>query len=263
MPVETTYAVKPGDTLSKIASKFGLQLSELLEANQQITNPDLIMIGQVIKIPTGAPVTPTVPTPVTTPVTGLAVTFDGIHPAPGTISTNRAAYSHPPLTNAPGARSRAILDQVINQFAVGRNPRHLPGHGNTYCNIFVWDVTRALGAEIPHWLTPLGDIAVPASAGAREVTINGGVDWMKRFGLTAHGWRASTAEEAQSFANKGKVAVVMWKNPTGGHGHTAIVRPGEITSRGPATAQAGAINFNMGHMKDGFGSIAGKYYVHD
>jgi murein DD-endopeptidase MepM/ murein hydrolase activator NlpD len=258
MPVQTTHEVKPGDTLSKIAAKYGLGLPALLAANQQISNPDLIMIGQLIKIPTATTTTTT-----TTPVTVATGTYDGDHPAPGTISTNRASLIYPPLTNAPGARSKNVLDQLINQFAVGNNPRYLPGGGYTYCNIFLWDVTRALGAEIPHWVNAAGKIATPHSSGAYEVNINGGVDWMKDYGVPAHGWRASTADEAQDYANAGKVAVVMWKNPTGHHGHTAVIRPGEIDSKGPATAQAGSINFNMGHMKDGFGNIVGQYYVHD
>lgn len=50
-PDYTTYTVKTGDTMSGIAAKFGISLSELLKANPQIKNPDLIYTGQVIKIP--------------------------------------------------------------------------------------------------------------------------------------------------------------------------------------------------------------------
>jgi hypothetical protein len=87
---------------------------------------------------------------------------------------------------------------------------------------------------------------------------------MLRYGVARHGFALATAPQAQDAANRGEVAVVMWKNPTSGHhGHTAIVRPGTITNRGPATAQAGSTNFNHGHMKDGFGSITGfKYVIH-
>jgi LysM repeat protein len=45
------YTVKKGDTLSSIAKKYGLTLQQLLEANPQIKNPNLIKVGQVIKIP--------------------------------------------------------------------------------------------------------------------------------------------------------------------------------------------------------------------
>jgi spore coat assembly protein SafA len=46
-----TYIVQPGDTLSGIAEKFGVSLSDLERANPQIPNPDLIFPGEVIHIP--------------------------------------------------------------------------------------------------------------------------------------------------------------------------------------------------------------------
>jgi spore coat assembly protein SafA len=46
-----TYIVQPGDTLSDIAERFGVSLSDLENANPQITNPDLIFPGEVVYIP--------------------------------------------------------------------------------------------------------------------------------------------------------------------------------------------------------------------
>ncbi|AEV69732.1 SafA/ExsA family spore coat assembly protein [Acetivibrio clariflavus] len=46
-----TYIVKPGDTMWKIASKFQVGTSEIIAANPQIKNPDLIYPGQKITIP--------------------------------------------------------------------------------------------------------------------------------------------------------------------------------------------------------------------
>jgi len=48
------YVVAPGDTLSDIAGRSGVTLGALEAANPQITNPDLIVPGQVIRIPTNA-----------------------------------------------------------------------------------------------------------------------------------------------------------------------------------------------------------------
>jgi LysM repeat protein len=47
----TTYTVVKGDTLSAIAKKYGITLQELLKANPQIKNQNLIKVGQVINIP--------------------------------------------------------------------------------------------------------------------------------------------------------------------------------------------------------------------
>lgn len=49
-----TYTVKPGDTLSKIASRNGVTLSQLLQANPQINDPNKIKVGDVINTPDGA-----------------------------------------------------------------------------------------------------------------------------------------------------------------------------------------------------------------
>ena len=47
---ETTYTVQSGDTLSDIASKYGTTYQRLAEYND-ISNPNIIKIGQIIKIP--------------------------------------------------------------------------------------------------------------------------------------------------------------------------------------------------------------------
>ena len=55
-PSSQVYVIKAGDTLSKIAKRFGLTLEELLAANKDtITNPDKIAIGDEIVIPSTAP----------------------------------------------------------------------------------------------------------------------------------------------------------------------------------------------------------------
>lgn len=49
----TKYSVKRGDTLSEIAEKHDIKLSQLLKVNPQIKRPEQISIGQVIQIPKG------------------------------------------------------------------------------------------------------------------------------------------------------------------------------------------------------------------
>jgi nucleoid-associated protein YgaU len=54
-PKETTYTVKPGDTLSKISKQFYGEANKyirIFEANRdQLNDPNLIKVGQVLKIP--------------------------------------------------------------------------------------------------------------------------------------------------------------------------------------------------------------------
>lgn len=54
-PSQQVYVIKSGDTLSKVATDFGLTLEELLAANPTIENPDRIAIGDEIVIPARAP----------------------------------------------------------------------------------------------------------------------------------------------------------------------------------------------------------------
>nr|WP_245998242.1 LysM domain-containing protein [Siminovitchia terrae] len=56
-PVSNTHIVKPGDTLSAIAKKYKTTVAELVKING-IKNPDLIQVGQKIKLSGSAPVSP-------------------------------------------------------------------------------------------------------------------------------------------------------------------------------------------------------------
>ncbi|WP_018931652.1 SafA/ExsA family spore coat assembly protein [Gracilibacillus lacisalsi] len=47
-----THIVQPGESLWKISKKHQIGLSEIIEANQQIENPDLIYPNQKVTIPT-------------------------------------------------------------------------------------------------------------------------------------------------------------------------------------------------------------------
>jgi nucleoid-associated protein YgaU len=55
-PTPLTYTIVRGDTLTKIAKKFGVTVEQILAANPQIKNANNINVGDVIVIPTGAAV---------------------------------------------------------------------------------------------------------------------------------------------------------------------------------------------------------------
>jgi LysM domain len=50
-PTPTVYVVKAGDSLGKIANKFGLTIDQVMAANPEIKNPNKISVGQEIVIP--------------------------------------------------------------------------------------------------------------------------------------------------------------------------------------------------------------------
>jgi len=157
---------------------------------------------------------------------------------------------------------RERYDQVLDQFNVEENPRYKPGK-DTYCNIFVTDATRAMGAEIPHWVMP-GDGAPvpPGTKGAEELDANKTARWLESHG-PSHGWRLVPAEQAQAHANDGRPAVVVLDNGTK-IGHVAMVRPGEFaTNSGCAIANVGASNKAHSQVADRFGTTSVKYWIHD
>lgn len=176
-----------------------------------------------------------------------------------------------PINNSPGSRSTEQLAAIIRACNVATAARYQPnqqGKNETYCNIFVWDVTRALGAEIPHWVLK-SDLATPAEpdltySNAAETTSNMVFDWLTTHG-TQHGWQPATALKALDYANSGRPAVAVWKNP-GGAGHIAVVRPGTFDpEKGVPIAQAGAVNFDHLFLADGFGHASEYvlYFVHE
>ncbi len=74
-PSHCTYTIVPGDVLSLIAQRHGVYMKDLMYANN-IVNPNLIYVGQVLKLPhcSEPPVAiPIQPTPVAIPVTPTPV----------------------------------------------------------------------------------------------------------------------------------------------------------------------------------------------
>jgi len=55
-PTAQAYVVQPGDTMSKIAAKFGIPLADLIAANKdQVPNPNKIAVGDSVIIPAPLP----------------------------------------------------------------------------------------------------------------------------------------------------------------------------------------------------------------
>jgi LysM repeat protein len=59
--VEGQHTVVPGDTLSRLALRYGVSIALLLEANPAIADPDVIRVGQLLDIPVVETVTIQVP----------------------------------------------------------------------------------------------------------------------------------------------------------------------------------------------------------
>lgn len=168
----------------------------------------------------------------------------------------------PTYTNAAGSRSADAYNRAIDQFNVKTNGRYTPfkrNRGDTYCNIFAWDVSIAMGAEIAHWVGADGKTPRDNNTGRRELNAGGTLNWLKKYGED-FGWRTVTsAKEAQSRANEGY--------PTVGasDGHIIVVRPETkswtfSSKQGPVIAQAGSSNFSYGRVRN---YTKYTYFTHD
>jgi len=165
-----------------------------------------------------------------------------------------------PLKSTLDDRSPFLYQDILNQFGVETNPRYQKnqqGNNDTYCNIYVWDVTRAMNAEIPHWIDEQGNTT--AVHQGQELSANMMIKWLEQYG-SQHGWRIVGGEEAQALANLGQPVVATTK---GFPGHISMVRPGQYSAdEGPDLAQAGGKNFNSGRAIDAFGDDPVVYYAH-
>ncbi len=178
---------------------------------------------------------------------------------------------NPFIRSNTATRNAGLYRKVINQFNVETNPRYAvnkKGRNDTYCNIFIWDVTSAMGAEIPHYVDPVTrePMYYPSTKGARELTANATYDWLATKG-EKYGWKEVTAEQAQLLANQGKPVVTAKKNNSG-KGHVQVVCPSADgkydPQRGVTIAQAGSKLTNYATMASLYGTSSPqfKYYAH-
>jgi LysM repeat protein len=89
---ETIYTVKSGDSLSEIAAKYGTTYQNLAKYNN-ISNPNLIKVGQQIKIPSDKVTTTTTTSPNKVYVVKRGDTLSSIATKYGTTYQELAKYN--------------------------------------------------------------------------------------------------------------------------------------------------------------------------
>ena len=175
----------------------------------------------------------------------------------------------PAIVSDRNNRSPQLYRAVIDQLNVETAERYRPGrNGFTWCNIFVWDATRAMGAEIPFFIDPAtgAPMQYPNTRGAQQQTAWRMEVWLENHGA-AHGWREVGSEEAQRHANSGRPAMTT----AGRLEHVQMVVPsasgGYDPVRGVAIAQAGRIVSNYMYITGIYSPNAMRnyvrYWVHD
>jgi len=134
------YTVRSGDNLSKIARSLGLDVRDLIAANPQLSNPNLIQPGQSINVPSG-------------PASQAARTAAGnVLAAAPTIQQAAAGGFTPQVA----AQATPQITPIVN--ALPSRPVLGPG-GNVLGQAFPRDQAT---------LTPQGVVSARASAGHRQ-----------------------------------------------------------------------------------------------
>jgi hypothetical protein len=177
--------------------------------------------------------------------------YDGTTPAEELAVRDVWRAIQPPVTSKEGGRSPKLYEQVINQFAVGHNARYEPdGPDKPRAHIFVWDVSRAMHAEIPHMV------------GARELSLIQTLDWLRYEG-SQRGWVKVMPETAVEGANEGKLVVITPKVGVTKVALMAVVRPGGLSANGhPRVAAAAKMRGNDLSPQEAFGVFAFEYFMH-
>ena len=172
---------------------------------------------------------------------------DGSSPLPECVGRETWRALKAPFTSREGKRSKALFEQVVNQFAIGNNDRYdEDAPGKPRGHIYVWDVSRAMGCEVPHF------------TGARELSLAQTIDWLKHEG-PMRGWVKVAETDVFDIAERGQLVVVIPKEMR--VRHMAIVMPQEPAGRPLVTGAGLVVGVNL-DVQDLFGVTAIDCYYH-
>ncbi len=150
----------------------------------------------------------------------------------------------PPPPRTPEALISAVDAEDVEHNELYRQGRLQPG--TTWCNLFVTNVTKRLGCEVPFVLVNKQGIHL------RE---------------EANKWRSTDAVTARLLANRGYPVLAIWEGLNDAHGHIAVLLPSSTLPTNKqsqvAIAQSGATNFARGRLANGFDSLPVLFFAHD
>ena len=156
----------------------------------------------------------------------------------------------PPATSLPGKRSKAIYESVLNQFGLLTNPRYdddAPGKPRGH--IYVWDVSKAMGCEIPHFV------------GAKELTLAQTCDWLRHEG-PMRGWKRVSDSDIIDRANEGHLVVALPREAR--TKWIAVVRPQDYPADNSPRLSGVCLKRAEGaHPREMFGAKAVDCFFHD
>lgn len=144
-------------------------------------------------------------------VSNVAMSFDGKN-VPRVLQGRDVWIAvQAPLQCREGKRSVETYEMLIKQFGVTVNPRYSDdAPGKVRGHIFVWDVSRAMNCEIPHFV------------GAKELTLAQTCDWLRHEG-PMRGWKRVSGADIFEAANSGRLVIALPRETR--TKHIAVVLP--------------------------------------
>ncbi len=173
--------------------------------------------------------------------------FDGVTAPEHLTGRDTWKALQAPVQSKAGKREKSLYEQVLKQFAVGSNPRYEPdGTDRDRSHIFLWDVSLAMGCEIPHF------------AGAREHNLSQTTDWV-RHEAPMRGWRRVSSTDIYDVAASGQLVVAVPKDPR--LKGLAVVHP-QKKAFVPVVVSAGVKRGWGVALRDAIGVVACEFFTH-
>ncbi len=180
--------------------------------------------------------------------TSISQKFDGKTVPPPLQGRDLWKAVQAPLQSRAGRRVRDLYEMVVKQFGVTVNPRYADdAPGKTRGHIFVWDVSRAMNCEIPHFVGP------------KELSLVQTCDWLRHEG-PMRGWKRLSDVETMEAANEGYMVVVMPKERS--NRQIALVAPQEPNIR-PKLTGIGLLRSDAAIARELFGAPALECFFHE
>lgn len=208
----TTYVVKSGDTMAKIAAKYSMTLDALVSLNPQIKNKNMIVVGQKIVVKAAAGST------AASPATAAKKVYEGMgfkmnfRNGPGADSTGAPVYSfNVAMARATFDDQGRILDVYIDGLEVatpnydgasmphfsgwpGQSPINVSDHTTGLVTGTVSNTTVSAIAEVNGWLTKRqrGD----------SYHMNPANEWYKQMDFYQNFFKGKTVDELEAWFAK-------------------------------------------------------------
>ena len=156
----TTYTVRPGDSLSAIAFQYGVTVQDLMAANN-LTDPDIVFVGQKLTIPvpgsvtavptpqpTTAPTGVSTPIPTNTPPTGPDLRIESVQVSPDlkdsfVVITNWGMWARLRGWTIDDGQGNAYTFPDLSLFQGGSVRVHTAAGTNTEVDLY-WGINKAI-----------------------------------------------------------------------------------------------------------------------